>query len=141
MTNSIIKSYKELILLPTFEERFNYLKLNSSIGIDTFGFDRYLNQNLYTSSEWRKFRKEIILRDRGCDLGVDGYDIFNYAVIHHINPITVDDVVNHSDCLFDPNNAITCTSQTHRLIHYGAQSPKHESVIERSPNDTCPWKV
>lgn len=134
-----MKSYLELIEYKTFEERFNYLKLNGSVGFITFGWDRFLNQALYNSYEWRMFRDRIILRDNGCDLGVDGYEIPKYALIHHINPITKEDIVNRAPCVFDPNNVITVSRQTHNAIHYGLdKTPPHQMVV-RKPGDTRMW--
>lgn len=138
-----LKCYSELILLPTFKERFEYLKLNGSVAIDTFGGFRYLNQALYTSARWKELRKEIIFRDLGCDLGVDGYSIpsLRFAVLHHINPLTKDDLMLQRECIFDPENLITTTRTTHNAIHYGDESVlmrTHELVV-RSPMDQIPW--
>lgn len=134
------KRYSELKNLKTFEERFEYLKLGSGVGEDTFGFDRYLNQNLYRSKEWKDLRNKIILRDCGCDLGAEGYDIPSNAIIHHLNPITVEDVKNNNPCLFDPENLITTTLRTHNAIHYGTDDSFAKPLQERSMNDTCPWR-
>ena len=134
------KSYLEMIQLPTFEERYEYLKLGGVIGEETFGYDRYLNQVLYRSSEWKCFRRDIILRDNGCDLACDGYDIIGKILIHHINPITIDDIMNRSSCLFDPNNVISTSLNTHNAIHYGDAELLMTGPIERTKNDTCPWK-
>lgn len=134
------KSYLEMIQLPTFEERYEYLKLSGSIGEETFGYDRYLNQVLYRSSEWKRFRRDIILRDNGCDLACDGYAIIGNILIHHINPITIEDVVNRNTCLFDPNNVISTSLNTHNAIHYGDAELLMTGPIERTKNDTCPWK-
>lgn len=134
------KSYSELIRLNTFEERFRYLKLDGIVGETTFGFDRYLNQIFYNSPEWKKLRNEIIVRDNGCDLGVEGYLIHGKILIHHINPITIDDIRNKSSRLFDKNNLITTVHNTHNAIHYGDESLIFTVPIERKPNDTCPWK-
>lgn len=136
-----IKTYSELITLPTFIERYRYLKLDGRIGEDTFGFDRYLNQVFYTSKEWRKLRNEIILRDNGCDLGVEGYDINDTILIHHINPITQKDILNRSDILMNPDYLICVTKSTHAAIHYGDESLLLVNTpIERRKNDTCPWR-
>lgn len=136
-----IRSYNELKTLKTFEERYEYLRLGGIIGKDTFGFDRFINQKLYTSSEWKRFRHQIILRDNGCDLGIEGYEIPRNAIIHHINPITVDDVINHDPKVFDPNNAILTTIHTHNAIHYGTDKVNpRQSIVERKENDTCPWR-
>ena len=115
----IIKSYEELIDLPSFEERFEYLRLNGTVGKETFGFARYINQSFYHSSEWLNFRDKVIIRDNGCDLGVIGYDIIGSIIIHHINPITYDDIVNLRNCVFDMNNVISTTLSSHNAIHYG----------------------
>lgn len=141
MTKRNTKSYSDLILLPTFEERFRYLKLDGIVGEDTFGFRRWLNQTLYRSKEWRSFRDRVIARDNGCDLGVEGFEIYGTALIHHINPITYDDVINRSSCLFDMNNAITTVLDTHNAIHYGDEKfLSRNKVVSRTPNDTCPWR-
>lgn len=136
----MIKSYSELITLPTFEERFRYLKLDGVVGRETFGYDRYLNQILYSSGEWKRFRNGIIVRDNGCDLGCEGYDIFERALVHHINPITIEDVLNRSPMIFDPENAITTTHNTHQAIHYSDEGLLIRAPTERTRNDTCPWK-
>ena len=135
------KTYSELCKLKTFEERVNYLRTSSSIGVDTFGFDRYLNQALYRSKEWKQLRSKIIMRDLGCDLGVKGYDILGRPIIHHINPITKEDVLNRSSALFDPENLITTTHRTHNLIHYGYEQQNLFTTIDRTPNDTSPWRL
>ena len=138
MKNSI-RTYSELITIPTFEERFEYLKLNGSVGLETFGHDRYLNQILYNSPEWRRFRPEIIVRDNGCDLACEGYEIFGKILIHHINPITAKDILNRNPKVFDPENVITTVHNTHNAIHYGDENLLITAPIERSRNDTCPW--
>ena len=134
------KSYLEMIQLSTFEERYEYLKLGGLVGEETFGYDRYLNQVLYRSPEWKRFRRDIILRDNGCDLGCDGYEIVGKILIHHINPITIDDVTNRNACLLDPNNVISTSLNTHNAIHYGDAELLMTGPIERMKNDTCPWK-
>ena len=135
------KSYEELIKIPTFEDRLAYLMLFGAVGKDTFGYDRYLNQILYKSAEWRRTRNQIILRDDGCDLAVDGYQIPSRALIHHINPITVDDIIQRRDIVFDPNNLITTSLNTHEIIHYGSMGDIDMlRYVERTPNDTCPWR-
>ena len=139
MKNSI-RTYSELITIPTFEERFEYLKLNGLVGLETFGHDRYLNQILYNSPEWRRFRPEIIVRDNGCDLACEGYEIFGKILIHHINPITAKDILNRNPKVFDPENVITTVHNTHNAIHYGDENLLITVPIERSRNDTCPWK-
>ncbi len=134
------KSYSELAVLKTFEERFEYLRLDGRVGEATFGFDRLFNQAFYRSPEWKAVRNTVILRDNGCDLGISGRDIFGRAVIHHINPITLDDLDRRSPKLFDPENLITTTNNTHNAIHYGDKELLTLDPIERVPNDTCPWR-
>lgn len=136
-----MKTYSEMILLPTFQERFNYLKLSGLVGEDTFGYNRYLNQYFYTSREWKQLRNAIIVRDNGCDLGIEGCEIGSGILIHHIEPITMDDIKNRSDKLLDPNNLICVSKKTHNAIHFGDESILTEDVtIERFPNDTSPWR-
>lgn len=134
------KSYLELIQLETFEERLEYLMLYGRIGEETFGSSRYLNQALYHSDEWSEFRNSIIRRDHGCDLGIDGMSIDKYATIHHINPITEEDILNRNPCVFDRNNVILVSDKTHKIIHY---SPKLDKMLyefaDRRPNDTKLW--
>ena len=137
---NLIRTYSELITIPTFKERFEYLKLNGSVGLETFGHDRYLNQILYNSPEWRRFRPEIIVRDNGCDLACEGYEIFGKILIHHINPITAQDILNRNPKVFDPENVITTVHNTHNAIHYGDENLLITAPIERSRNDTCPWR-
>ena len=134
------KTYSELITIKNFEDRFEYLRLNGSVGKDTFGHNRYLNQLLYRSAEWKRLRRTIIIRDNGCDLACEGFDIDGRLLIHHINPITVDDVVARNPIVFDPNNLITTTHNTHNAIHYGDDTLLIVSPIERTKNDTCPWR-
>lgn len=137
----IIKSYSELIKIPTYKERFEYLKLDGIVGKDTFGYDRYLNQAFYNSPEWRRFRRDIIIRDNGCDLACEGYEIRGKIILHHINPITQDDLISRRrDVLFDPENIICVTHNTHNAIHYGDASLLLTGPIIRTANDTCPWK-
>ena len=136
----MIRTYSELITLPTFEERFEYLKLNGSVGKITFGYDRYLNQILYSSGEWKDFRVDIIARDNGCDLACEGFEVNKGIIVHHINPITVEDVVNRNPKVFDPENVISTSSNTHRAIHYSNKDLLILAPIERSKNDTCSWK-
>lgn len=135
-----IKAYSELIELQTFEERFEYLQLKGIVGQETFGFDRYLNQILYNSKEWKHLRNEIIVRDNGCDLALEGFEIHGRILIHHINPITIDDVIKRREMVFDPENLICVTHNTHNAIHYGDKSLLITGPIERRANDTCPWK-
>ena len=135
-----IKTYSELILLPTFEERFEYLRLDGRVGEDTFGFDRYLNQLFYRSYEWRKIRDYVIVRDNACDLGVEGYDIYGKVLIHHMNPISARDIADRTELLLNPEYLICVTHNTHNAIHYGDENLIIKAPIERRPNDTCPWK-
>lgn len=135
-----IKTYSELIQLKTFEERYRYLRLDSDVGKETFGYDRYLNQVFYSSLEWKKFRRDIIVRDMGCDLGIGGREINGQIFIHHIEPITVDDVLQRKACLLDPENAICSSFNTHNAIHYGDEGLLVLEPIERIKNDTCPWR-
>jgi len=138
----IIRTYSELSRLKTFEERFEYLRLDRTVCKDTFGFDRYLNQIFYKTQEWKDTRRQIIIRDLGCDLGVDGYDIpKGFALIHHMNALTKEDIELRSQFLFDPEYLITTILSTHNAIHYGDLSLINRRVpIERSRNDTCPWR-
>ena len=136
----IIRTYSELIALPTFEERYRYLRLGGRVGEETFGFDRYLNQTFYRSDEWKALRDEIIVRDNGCDLGVDGREIYGRILIHHMNPITIDDIVKRSRYLLDPEYLITTVKNTHDAIHYGDESLLVTIPRERTRNDTCPWR-
>jgi len=136
----IIKTYSECIQLPTFLDRFRYLQIGGYVGKETFGYDRYLNQILYQTSEWKSFRRKIILRDKGCDLACEGYDITGTIIVHHINPITVEDVLNRDPTIFDPDNAICTTLNTHNAIHYSDETKLITEPIVRTKNDTCPWK-
>ena len=136
-----IKTYSELIALPTFEERYEYLRLNSRVGEDTFGFDRYLNQNFYRSAEWRRIRDRVIVRDNGCDLAIDDRIIYGKILIHHMNPITDKDLFNLSDILLDPEYLICVSHNTHNAIHYGDGERLVKDPIVRTKNDTCPWKL
>ena len=134
------KSYRELIRLQTIKERYEYLRIGGVVGDATFGGERYLNQILYTSSEWRNFRHKVIIRDNGCDLGVKGYEIHDQIIIHHINPLSVEDVMNRNPAVFDMNNVICVSPRTHRAIHYGDASLLPQDPIIRQPGDTCEWK-
>ena len=135
-----IRTYSELITIPTFEERFEYLQLKGSVGKDTFGYDRYLNQVLYRSPEWKRLRNQIIIRDCGCDLACEGYDIYDKVLIHHLNPITVEDVLARSRKVFDPDNLVCVSHNTHNAIHYGDVDLLVTGPIIRTKNDTCPWR-
>lgn len=135
------KSYSELSQLSTYEDRYNYLKLDGQVGVDTFGFDRCFNQQLYKSKEWRDVRNKVILRDNGCDLGVVDNPIGSKIIIHHINPITMEDIEKSSDKLFDLDNLICVSMDTHNAIHYGiGEKTNQNEFVERRPNDTCPWR-
>lgn len=135
---TIIRTYDELINLRTFDERYNYLKLSGQVSDITFGFDRYLNQMFYKSPMWLKMRNEIIVRDLGCDLGVDGYEIYSKIIVHHMNPIRIDDILDNTEYLLNPNYLICTCHNTHNAIHYGNRSPN--IITERRKGDTCPWK-
>lgn len=136
----IIRTYSELITLPTFEERYRYLKLSGRVGEDTFGFDRYLNQIFYTSNEWRDVRDFVIVRDGGCDLGMPDREIFGKILVHHMNPIRQEDILRRSKWLLDPEYLICTIKNTHDAIHYGDESLLILPPIERMKNDTCPWR-
>lgn len=136
----MIRTYSELCKLKTFKERYNYLKLRGQVGKETFGFDRYLNQIIYKLPEWKSVRDKVIVRDCGCDLGMEGYEIGEKILVHHMNPITMDDVINHSQDIFNPEYLICVSHQTHNAIHYGDENQLILDPVERSPNDTCPWK-
>lgn len=135
-----MKRYSDLIKYKTFMERFNYLKMQGRVAEETFGLERQLNQTLYHSPEWKKVRRDILVRDSGCDLGIDGREISDQPIIHHINPITVKDILERNECLFDPENLITVSSMTHNAIHYGDENLMLMDIAERRPGDTCPWK-
>lgn len=134
-----IKTYSELITLSSFEERYRYLKLDGVVGKETFGFDRYLNQLFYKSKEWRSIRNFVITRDNGCDLGIEGHDIYGKILVHHMNPISKDDILGRSEYLLDPEFLISTIKNTHDAIHYGDESLLITAPIQRSKNDTCPW--
>lgn len=137
----MMKTYNELITFDKFEDRFEYLKIKGNVGEATFGSQRYLNQMLYRNPQWRSIRNKVIIRDNGCDLAHPDYEINGQAAyIHHINPITIDDIVNENPKIFDLNNLITTTFQTHQAIHYGSKDILLLNPIERKPNDTCPWR-
>ena len=135
-----MKTYSELILLPSFEERFEYLRLKGFVGDGTFGFDRYINQIFYKSEEWKKIRREVIIRDNGCDLAVEGREIPKRVIIHHMNPLSKGDLVHMNDIVIDPEYLICVSHETHNAIHYGKESIATREPIMRSANDTCPWK-
>lgn len=136
-----IRTYEELSKLKTFEERYKYLKLDGVVGEETFGFDRYLNQQFYKyDPDWKKIRDEVIFRDNGCDLGIEGREINGLILVHHMNPITKDDILNRSQYLLNPNYLITTIKSTHDAIHYGSEDLLMKDPVVRSKNDTCPWR-
>ena len=135
-----MKNYQTLIRLDTFEERFNYLALDGIVGEDTFGTRRYLNQTFYSSSDWHHFRDQIIVRDMGCEMALEGHEIFESIVIHHINPLRIEDLLNGSANLMDPDNVVCVSDRLHRAIHYGSIQLVLPMYISRTPNDTCPWR-
>ena len=135
-----MRTYSELIKLTTLAERFDYLKLGGVIGEDTFGFERYLNQNFYRSAVWKKIRNEVIIRDNGCEMGLEDYPIAGRIIIHHMNPVDSDDIIHQRDILLNPEFLICVGNQTHNAIHYGSIDLLPQDPIERKPNDTCPWK-
>ena len=148
-----MRRYSELIRLSTFSERLDYLRIRGRVGEDTFGFDRYLNQNFYKSIEWKRFRDSIIVRDGGCDMALKDYPITDWVIrggkpirprilVHHLNPLVKEDIIEHSDKLFDPENVVCVSFNTHNMIHYGGADiviPQKE-FVERTPYDTCPWR-
>lgn len=140
MNQKIIRTYSELITLPTFEERFQYLKLGGKVGEETFGFDRYLNQIFYNSREWKDIREHVILRDNGCDLGMLDREIRDRILVHHMNPVDVNDILRRSEFLLDPEYMISTCKLTHDAIHYGDESLLITGPIERTKYDTCPWR-
>lgn len=145
MKTKMRKSYTELIQIPDYEGRLNYLRLHGAVGRETFGYDRYLNQMLYETPEWRKVRRKVILRDKSCDLADPDHEIFpsgkrKVLLVHHINPITKQDILDRSENVFDPNNLITVSFDTHQIIHYGYNEPRRPVLTERMPFDTCPWR-
>ena len=137
----MMKTYSDLMKLSTFEDSYKYLKLGGIVGKETFGTQRYLNQKFYTSDEWKRIRNHVILRDNGCDLAVPGRELYQRIYIHHLNPITPDDILQHSDCVIDPEFLICCSYNTHQAIHYGDESLLFFDLVERKPFDTCPWRT
>jgi hypothetical protein len=135
----MIRTYSELRRLDTFEERYRYLALRGNVGASTFGFDRYMNQMFYRSTQWRQIRHHVIARDNGCDLGIDGYDIHDRIYIHHMNPMTVEDISHGDDDILDPEYLITTTHRTHNAIHYGDETLLPRRLVERRPGDTRLW--
>lgn len=141
MMKKNIRTYSELSKLKTFRERYEYLKLDGTVGEETFGFDRYINQMFYKSEEWKRIRNYVITRDNGCDLGIPDRKIVNSVIlVHHMNPITKEDIINKNEILLDPEYLITTIKPTHDAIHYGDESLLAEDLVIRSKNDTCPWK-
>jgi hypothetical protein len=138
-TTTMTKSYSELRKLIYFEERFEYLKLNGDVGRSTFGFDRYINQKFYTSYEWKIARRDVVIRDNGCDLGIPGYEIYGGLYIHHMNPMSMDDIIHGEEWIFDPEYLITTCFNTHNAIHFGNERLLPSVVIERTQNDTKLW--
>ena len=135
-----IRTYSELMQYQTFLDRYRYLKIGGKVGEETFGIDRYLNQQFYKSKEWRKIRDEVIIRDGACDLGIPDREISSRIIIHHMNPITKYDILNKTEFLLNPEYLICCLKTTHSAIHYGDESLLFTGLVERSPNDTCLWK-
>lgn len=134
-----VRSYRELRRLETLEDRYAYLRVTSAVGIETFGFERWLNQAFYTSTQWKHTRQQVIARDRGCDLGVEGYELFDRIVIHHMNPITVDQVTQGDPAILDPEYLISVSHRTHNAIHYGDERLLVKAPVDRRPGDTKLW--
>lgn len=137
----MIRTYSELSKIPTFKDRYEYLRLDGKVGEETFGFDRYLNQIFYRSPEWKRVRDLVIVRDNGYDLGLDGYPIRGKILIHHMNPISMDDILSRNESLLNPDYLISTTVPTHNAIHYGDSTLLVDMPVERKKNDTCPWKT
>lgn len=140
MKQQKIKTYSELIKYSTFEDRFRYLSLKGQVGVETYGFDRWMNQKFYRSPEWKQVRNSVIVRDSGCDLGILGREISERIIVHHINPILVNDIVDATDYLLNPEFLICVSHNTHEAIHYGDESLLITMPVARCKNDTCPWK-
>ena len=136
----MIRTYSELKSYKTFLDRYNYLKLIGQVGTETFGMDRYINQMLYRSRKWQETRNKVIIRDDGCDLGIPGYDLYDRIIIHHMNPLTIEDIEEEKPEIFDPEFLISTSFRTHNAIHYGDVNLLPKEPIERRPHDTCPWK-
>lgn len=134
------RCYTELIQIPTFEERYEYLRLGGRVGEDTFGFDRYLNQKFYQSPEWKRVRRDVIIRDEGRDLAMKGYELYGNIFVHHMNPITSKDLLDVADWIMNPEFLVCVSKRTHDAIHYGDKSLLPQLPVERTPNDMCPWK-
>ena len=135
-----IKTYSELVKLESFKDRYNYLKLDGKVGEATFGFDRYLNQIFYRSGRWKRIRDKVIIRDQGCDLGIEGYEIGGRIIIHHMNPLLIKDIVDETEFLLNPEYLISTSHDTHNAIHYGDESLLVNEPIIRTKHDTCPWR-
>ncbi len=140
MTSKIVRTYTELQKLKTFDERFEYLRLNGSVGISTFGFDRYLNQRFYGTLQWLRARDSVIIRDNGCDLGIEGYGIIDRIVVHHMNPIRIEDIMDNDNSILNTEFLICTSFQTHLALHYGDRYLLHKMPVERKPGDTTPWR-
>lgn len=136
-----MRTYSELITIPDFKERFLYLKLDGKVGEETFGYDRYLNQIFYRSPEWKRVRREVIIRDLGCDLGIEDRPLGSRIYVHHINPIKLKDINNRNLEILDPEFLICCSYDTHQAIHYGSEYLLIGDPVERKPFDTCPWRT
>ena len=136
----MIRCYRDLKQIDSFKERYLYLKVAGKVGEETFGIDRYVNQQLYRSQRWKRTRSQVIIRDNGCDLGIDGHEIDRYIVIHHMNPITLEDIEEDRDEIYDPEYLICCSSRTHQAIHFGDEELLPKDYVERRPNDTCLWR-
>lgn len=134
------RTYTELMKLKTFEDRFHYVELNGSVGRETFGYDRWINQHLYSSSDWKRFKRQILIRDGGNDLGCEDHPIYGNVTIHHLNPITKEQIINHDHAVFDPDNVISVSSLTHNALHYSNIDILPSKFVERHPYDTCPWR-
>ena len=140
LQSNSLRTYSELILLPTFVDRFEFLRLNGRVGEETFGWERYINQEFYHSQEWHQIRDYVIIRDNGCDLAFDGYFIRSRIHIHHMNPVTTQDIMKRSRLVLDPQYLVCVSLDTHNAIHYGDASKLRQEPVIRRPNDTCPWK-
>lgn len=136
----MIRCYRDLKRIDSFNERYLYLKTTGKVGEETFGLDRYVNQQLYRSQRWKRTRSEVIIRDNGCDLGIEGREIDRYIVIHHMNPITLEDIEYDRDEIYNPEYLICCSSRTHQAIHFGDEGLLLKDYVERKPNDTCLWR-
>lgn len=136
----MIRCYTDLKQIESFIERYQYLKINGTVGEQTFGIDRWVNQQLYKSQRWKRTRSQIIIRDNGCDLGIEGHELENYIVIHHMNPITLEDIEEDRDIIYDPEYLICCSSRTHQAIHFGDEGLLPKDYQERKPGDTCLWR-